>query len=397
MTCKQKKSSACFDQAIYSAAANAQNNNTFVQEQGNNVDNLIFENHQSEMNDQNQQHAPQLIPQPSNLAGNNDLIQQINQGSEEPELNNPISEVNNQNECLPNNTMQFWQSLADQESAYYRGLFFQTNQPSSSLKGNAYVNQPQNTGNLQTSSPAHNFSTAAYTAQHNRDNAFPADAQLNHLAVQLEANLAAAAASPLHHQALSIQHSHYRPNLNTWTLANVPLNTKSNAFLMAPQRSNVNVTANVPVLVSTVGGTTYYRNPISSAIVDNQALQTAPLLPGYPPVSSSLPYSRNPLPMQQPFLSHPPASQQVTVKDLAELLSLSKRDTLPEWKLSQYNGDPLQWHEWHGQFSSARTGKAKAAIAEFAYCGSMYRDALKTLERKFGQPQAVVTAHPDKL
>ena len=269
MTCKQKKSSACFDQAIYSAAANAQNNNTFVQEQGNNVDNLIFENHQSEMNDQNQQHAPQLIPQPSNLVGNNDLIQQINQGSEEPELNNPISEVNNQNEWLPNNTMQFWQSLADQESAYYRGLFFQTNQPSSSLKGNAYVNQPQNTGNLQTSSPAHDFSTTAYTPQNNRDNAFPADAQLNHLAVQLEANLAAAAASPLHHQALSIQHSHYRPNLNTWTLANVPLNTKSNAFPMAPQRSNVNVTANVPVSVSTVGGTTYYRNPISSAIVDN--------------------------------------------------------------------------------------------------------------------------------
>ena len=27
----------------------------------------------------------------------------------------------------------------------------------------------------------------------------------------------------------------------------------------------------------------------------------------------------------------------------------------------------------------------------------MYRDALKTLEIKFGQPQAVVTAHLDKL
>ena len=80
------------------------------------------------MNNQNQQHAPQLIPQPSDLAGNDDFIQQISQGSEEPELNNPISEVSNQNECLPNNTLQFWQSLADQESAYYRGLFFQTNQ-----------------------------------------------------------------------------------------------------------------------------------------------------------------------------------------------------------------------------------------------------------------------------
>ena len=198
LTRKQKKSSACFDQAISSAAADAQNSNSIVQEQGNTVENHTFENHRSEMNDQNQQHLPQLISQPSDLIGNDDLIQQINQGSEKPELNNPISEVNNQNEGLPNNTLQFWQSLADQESAYYRGLFFQTNQPSLSLKGNAYANQPQNTGNLQTSSPAHDFSTAAYTPQHNQDSAFPADAQLNHLAAQLEANLPAASASPLH-------------------------------------------------------------------------------------------------------------------------------------------------------------------------------------------------------
>ena len=43
------------------------------------------------------------------------------------------------------------------------------------------------------------------------------------------------------------------------------------------------------------------------------------------------------------------------------------------------------------------SGKAKTAITEFTYCGTMYKDALKTLERKFGQPQAVVTAYLDKL
>ena len=77
--------------------------------------------------------------------------------------------------------------------------------------------------------------------------------------------------------------------------------------------------------------------------------------------------------------------------------------------------NPLQWHEWFGQFKSALdsqsltddvkltylktlvTGKAKTGIAEFAYCGVIYKDALKTLERKFGQPQAVVSAHLDKL
>ena len=84
-------------------------------------------------------------------------------------------------------------------------------------------------------------------------------------------------------------------------------------------------------------------------------------------------------------------------------------------KLSEYNCDPLQWHEWFGQFKSAIdsqsltddaklkhlktlvTGKAKTAIAEFAYSSVMYKDdALKTLERKFGQTQAVVSAHVAK-
>ena len=103
------------------------------------------------------------------------------------------------------------------------------------------------------------------------------------------------------------------------------------------------------------------------------------------------------------------------IKQLTDAITCKKNDPLPEWKFSQYNGDPLQWHEWFGQFKSAIdsqsltddvkltylktlvTGKAKTAIAEFAHCGVMYKDALKTVERKFGQPQAVVSAHLDKL
>ena len=75
------------------------------------------------------------------------------------------------------------------------------------------------------------------------------------------------------------------------------------------------------------------------------------------------------------------------IKQLADAITCKKNDPLPEWKLSQYNGDPLQWHEWFGQFKSAIdaqsltddiklsylkflvTGKAKTTIAEFAYCG----------------------------
>ena len=43
------------------------------------------------------------------------------------------------------------------------------------------------------------------------------------------------------------------------------------------------------------------------------------------------------------------------------------------------------------------SGKAKNAIAEFAYSGVFYKNALKTLERKFGQPQTIVAAHLEKL
>ena len=86
------------------------------------------------------------------------------------------------------------------------------------------------------------------------------------------------------------------------------------------------------------------------------------------------------------------------------------QNPLPESKLSQYNDDHLHWHDWFGQFVSAVdssrlsddvkltylktlvTGKAKNAVAEFGYSGVLYKDALNTLIRKFGQPQTVVNA-----
>ena len=55
---------------------------------------------------------------------------------------------------------------------------------------------------------------------------------------------------------------------------------------------------------------------------------------------------------------HPPASAPSLdsadlIKQLAEAITCKKNDPLTEWKLSQYNGDPLQWHKWFGQFKSA--------------------------------------------
>ena len=74
------------------------------------------------------------------------------------------------------------------------------------------------------------------------------------------------------------------------------------------------------------------------------------------------------------------------IRELADAITSKKNDPSTEWKLAQFNGDPLQWHEWYGQFKRAIdkqsitddvkltylktlvSGKAKIAIAEFAYC-----------------------------
>ena len=81
------------------------------------------------------------------------------------------------------------------------------------------------------------------------------------------------------------------------------------------------------------------------------------------------------------------------IRELADAKTSKKNDPLPEWKLAQFNGDPLQLYD---QFKSAIdsqsftddvkltylktlvAGKSKIATAAFAYCGLMYRDALST-------------------
>ena len=102
-------------------------------------------------------------------------------------------------------------------------------------------------------------------------------------------------------------------------------------------------------------------------------------------------------------------------RELVNILMHSQKEHLPEWKLTQFDGNPLNCFGWFGQFKSTVDSailsdvekltylktlvvdKAKSAIAEYSYSGVLYKDALATLQRKFGQPHAVVGAHLDKL
>ena len=204
---------------------------------------------------------------------------------------------------------------------------------------------------------------------------------------------------------------HILPNLSAWTFPNPTINPTPIITTVPPQVSPTNVST-IPVAVTSVsnvlsmpvtrGGTVYYVRPTTLSTPTVYTTTTQPTTTLSPTAATFVPAGTT--------LIQQPSTTEFSAQDIALLLASSKKDHLPEWKLR-----PLQWHEWFGQFKSAIdsapltddvkltylktlvTGKAKTAISEFAYCGAMYKDALKALERKFGQPQTVVTAYLDKL
>ena len=166
-----------------------------------------------------------------------------------------------------------------------------------------------------------------------------------------------------------------------------------------------------------IGGTTYYHQTpyrTSSVFPTYQTSTTAENTCSYAPATSIALRIEN-TESHRPVEDLSSSNATLTMNDLAKLLTVSRKDPLPKWKLSTFDGNPLQWHEWYGQFKSAVdqaaitdevkvtylktlvSGKAKITIEGFAYSGALYRDPLKSLERKFGQPQAVATAHLEKL
>ena len=46
----------------------------------------------------------------------------------------------------------------------------------------------------------------------------------------------------------------------------------------------------------------------------------------------------------------PAANDASLIKALADAKICKKNDPLFKWKSLQYNGDPLQWHEWYAEF-----------------------------------------------
>ena len=197
------------------------------------------------------------------------------------------------------------------------------------------------------------------------------------------------------------QHTPSIVNQDTTTVNSLPPNVHTH---IAPSSTNVPLRIyqnSPPLIVMQSPSSAQQENLIATTSNAVPGLATPVFQPTYPyvvltPLSWSGP--------QVPAPAPPIPDNTSLIREIADAITSKKNDPLPEWKLAQYNGDPLQWHEWYGQFRSAIgsqsltdevklaylktlvTGKAKIAITEFAYCGLMYKDALRTLERKFGQP-----------
>ena len=91
-------------------------------------------------------------------------------------------------------------------------------------------------------------------------------------------------------------------------------------------------------------------NPFGSSTCTALIFVTPIILPNY---GATVP---NPLSwggLPHPTHSAPSRDSADLIKQLADAITCKKNDPLPEWMLSEYNGDPLQWHERYGQFKSA--------------------------------------------
>ena len=195
---------------------------------------------------------------------------------------------------------------------------------------------------------------------------------------------------------------YYTSDANLWRLAaTTPIVTPAQCCNAGTIFSNV--TTVVPSCNTaapyTSGGTVYFNTrPVHSQHVPHFVNHTNT---GYQPVNEDY----------APSFAYPnqgcSSDRPLSARELAEFLMHIRKNHLPEWKLAQFDGNPLNWHEWFGQFKATVdsavltddtklthlktlvTGKAKPQFRNLVIV------ALSTW--KFGQPHAIVGAHLDKL
>ena len=133
----------------------------------------------------------------------------------------------------------------------------------------------------------------------------------------------------------------------------IPLNNRQSPLRCHPTTilpttipANKSAISTAHVFPISSGGTVYYVQP--SAVVTSTTSCSASQ------TSATFPNAIAPTFVPANLFTLPqPSVNCFTMQVLAQLLTSMKKSYLPEWKLAQFNGDPLQWHESFGQFKSA--------------------------------------------
>ena len=91
----------------------------------------------------------------------------------------------------------------------------------------------------------------------------------------------------------------------------------------------------VPILPVTCEGTVYYLPPpvVATPAVASTSTKPSSLFPS----ANAMPF----VPSSTTSVTQTSVPS-FTIQDVAQLLASTKKDHLPEWKLSQYSGDPIQ-------------------------------------------------------
>ena len=109
---------------------------------------------------------------------------------------------------------------------------------------------------------------------------------------------------------------------------------------MSAHNPNSNYAATCSIPVNPFSTTTNIAPPFVTPVIHQTYGHTAPI----PLCWGGPPHPTPPAPVSE---------NASLIKAFTDALTSKRNDPLPEWKLSQYNGDPLQWHEWYCQFKSA--------------------------------------------
>ena len=190
---------------------------------------------------------------------------------------------------------------------------------------------------------------------------------------------------PIFNGQSSLLTNSYVPKMSLWGNNHAAATTSSSLATTRPAPiftacTNTNVVSTTAVIPPRAHGSVHY----GSSPFSTQTLVLPNTVPISAPTGHLTPFATSTINVAQPG---------VTMQNLVEALKSNRKGPLPEWTLSKYDGDPLSWHEWSGQFKSAIdsanltddekltylktlvTGKAKLAIADVAYSGRFYRES----------------------